>query len=137
MPLLQEAAGYFKYLLEVLGGQLGGSPSLDVTPDCSEMLLLLCLAQAQECFFLKAQADRKNPALLARSGSGADMCMLPARFLPSWACQVRRFRSECVLTACCIGLAPLARPRRTQASAWYGGCAVMIKSHLHAESLAL
>eukprot|EP00891_Asterochloris_glomerata_P009398 jgi/Astpho2/9398/Aster-01663 len=62
----QEAAGYFKYLLEVLGGQLGGSPSLDVTPDCTEMLLLLCLAQAQECFFLKAQADRKNSALLAR-----------------------------------------------------------------------
>ena len=70
IPFLQEAAGYFKYLLEVLGGQLGGSPSLDVTPDCSEMLLLLCLAQAQECFFLKAQADRKNSALLARSGSG-------------------------------------------------------------------
>ena len=70
LPFLQEAAGYFKYLLEVLGGQLGGSPSLDVTPDCSEMLLLLCLAQAQECFFLKAQADHKNSALLARSGSG-------------------------------------------------------------------
>lgn len=63
---MQEAAGFFQYLSLSLGSQLSGAPSVDVTPDCTEMLLLLSLAQAQECYFVKAQTDRKSRATLAR-----------------------------------------------------------------------
>ncbi|KAL3151227.1 hypothetical protein ABBQ38_013068 [Trebouxia sp. C0009 RCD-2024] len=62
----QEAAGYFKLLHDVAAPQLDEIPSFDISPSCTEMLELLMLAQAQESFYLKANRDKKNPAVLAR-----------------------------------------------------------------------
>ena len=64
--MLQEAAGYFRLLHDVAAPQLDQIPSFDISPDCTEMLELLMLAQAQESFYLKASRDKKNPAVLAR-----------------------------------------------------------------------
>lgn len=64
----QEAAGYFKLLHDVAAPQLDEIPSFDISPSCTEMLELLMLAQAQESFYLKANRDKKNPAVLARCG---------------------------------------------------------------------
>lgn len=66
--VLQEAAGYFKLLHDVAAPQLDDIPSFDASPSCTEMLELLMLAQAQESFYLKANRDKKNPAVLARCG---------------------------------------------------------------------
>lgn len=63
---LQEAAGYFRLLHDVAAPQLDEVPSFDVSTKCTEMLELLMLAQAQESFYLKANRDKKNPAVLAR-----------------------------------------------------------------------
>lgn len=46
--------------------QLDEVPSFDISTNCTEMLELLMLAQAQEAFFQKASRDKKNPAVLAR-----------------------------------------------------------------------
>jgi hypothetical protein len=62
----QEAAGVFGYLAERLVPRLEMPHPIDLSPDCCSMLATLCLAQAQECFYTKAAADRKSPALLAR-----------------------------------------------------------------------
>jgi hypothetical protein len=62
----QEAAGAFAYLAEQLAPRLAAPQPVDLSPDCCGMLSTLCLAQAQECFYTKAAADRKSPALLAR-----------------------------------------------------------------------
>ena len=40
---------------------------VDTSAECAAMLERLCLAQAQEVTFEKARADKKNPAILARS----------------------------------------------------------------------
>ena len=64
--MLQEAAGYFKLLHDVVAPQLDDAPSFDVSTNCTEMLELLMLAQAQESFYHKASRDKKNPAVLAR-----------------------------------------------------------------------
>lgn len=61
--ILQEAAGYFRLLHDVAAPQLDEVPSFDIS---TEMLELLMLAQAQESFYLKANRDKKNPAVLAR-----------------------------------------------------------------------
>ncbi len=63
---LQEAAGYFRLLHDVVAPQLDEVPSFDISTGCTEMLELLMLAQAQEAFFQKASRDKKNPAVLAR-----------------------------------------------------------------------
>lgn len=64
--MLQEAAGYFRLLHDVAAPQLDEVPSFDISTNCTEMLELLMLAQAQESFYLKANRDKKNPAVLAR-----------------------------------------------------------------------
>ena len=64
--VLQEAAGYFKLLHDVAAPQLDEVPSFDISTNCTEMLELLMLAQAQESFYQKASRDRKNPAVLTR-----------------------------------------------------------------------
>lgn len=64
--LLQEAAGYFRLLHDVVAPQLDEVPSFDISTDSTQMLELLMLAQAQEAFYLKASRDKKNPAVLAR-----------------------------------------------------------------------
>jgi len=63
---LQEAAGYFRLLHDVVAPQLDEVLSFDISTGCTEMLELLMLAQAQEAFFQKASRDKKNPAVLAR-----------------------------------------------------------------------
>lgn len=64
--MLQEAAGYFRLLHDVVAPQLDEVPSFDISTNCTQMLELLMLAQAQESFFQKASRDKKNPAVLAR-----------------------------------------------------------------------
>ena len=64
---MQEAAGYFRLLHDVVAPQLDEVPSFDISIDSTEMLELLMLAQAQESFFQKASRDKKNPAVLSRS----------------------------------------------------------------------
>lgn len=64
--LVQDAAGYFKLLHDVVAPQLDDVPSFDISIDSTEMLELLMLAQAQESFLQKATRDKKNPAVLAR-----------------------------------------------------------------------
>ena len=63
---MQEAAGYFRLLHDVAAPQLDEVPSFDISTNCTGMLELLMLAQAQEAFYLKASRDKKNPAVLAR-----------------------------------------------------------------------
>ena len=53
-------------LYDVVAPQLEEVPSFDISINCTEMLELLMLAQAQESFYYKASRDKKNPAVLAR-----------------------------------------------------------------------
>lgn len=71
---LQEAAGYFRLLHDVAAPQLDEVPSFDITTKCTEMLELLMLAQAQESFYLKANRDKKNPAVLSRCVFSMYLC---------------------------------------------------------------
>lgn len=62
----QEAAGAFAHLRDVAALRVEQPRPVDISPECASMLERLCLAQAQECVFEKARADKKSSALLAR-----------------------------------------------------------------------
>ena len=62
----QEAAGAFAHLRDVASLRVEQPRPVDVSPECASMLERLCLAQAQECIFEKARADKKSSAILAR-----------------------------------------------------------------------
>lgn len=79
---LQEAAGYFKLLHDVVAPQLDEVPSFDISIDSTEMLELLMLAQAQESFFQKASRDKKNPAVLSRCDLLAPLTFSCLNILP-------------------------------------------------------
>ncbi|KAL6777540.1 HLM1 [Auxenochlorella protothecoides x Auxenochlorella symbiontica] len=64
--VFQEAAGYFAALREGPCLRIERPAPMDLTPEAADMLCHMMLAQAQECVFEKAAADRKSPALLAR-----------------------------------------------------------------------
>lgn len=63
---MQEAAGAFAHLRDVAALRVEQPRPVDISPECASMLERLCLAQAQECVFEKARADKKSSALLAR-----------------------------------------------------------------------
>lgn len=56
----------FAYLRDVAGLKVENPRPIDVSPECSGLLEKLMLAQAQECTFEKARADKKSPVILAR-----------------------------------------------------------------------
>lgn len=62
------AAGAFAFLRERECPKVAaaGTATVDLSPKCVGMLEKLMLAQAQECFFEKAIADGKPPALCAK-----------------------------------------------------------------------
>lgn len=64
----QLAAGAFAFLRERECPKVAaaGTSTVDLSPECVVMLEMLMLAQAQECFFEKAIADGKPPALCAK-----------------------------------------------------------------------
>lgn len=64
--VMQEAAGAFAHLRDVAALRVEQPRPVDISPECASMLERLCLAQAQECVFEKARADKKSSALLAR-----------------------------------------------------------------------
>ena len=64
--LLQEAAGVFAELRDVVSLRVEAPRPVDISPECANMLERLCLAQAQELTFEKFRADGKNPGILAR-----------------------------------------------------------------------
>jgi len=63
---VQEAAGAFAHLRDVASLRVEQPRPVDISPECASMLEKLCLAQAQECIFEKARADKKSSAILAR-----------------------------------------------------------------------
>lgn len=62
----QEAAGAFAHLRDVASLRVEQPRPVDISPECASMLERLCLAQAQECIFEKARADKKSSAIMAR-----------------------------------------------------------------------
>lgn len=89
--MLQEAAGYFRLLHDVVAPQLDEVPSFDISTNCTQMLELLMLAQAQESFFQKASRDKKNPAVLARYA-----CMSTAsKHIRLHLCRLHYSMSDC------------------------------------------
>ena len=75
--LLQEAAGAFAHLRDVASLRVEQPRPVDISPECASMLERLCLAQAQECIFEKARADKKSSAILARC-SACKACIAAA-----------------------------------------------------------
>ena len=65
-PAVQEAAGAFAFLRDEASLKMDAPRPADLGPEAAAMLERLMLAQAQECVFEKALADKKSPALLAR-----------------------------------------------------------------------
>jgi programmed cell death 6-interacting protein len=63
---VQEAAGAFAFLRDEASLKMDAPRPADLGPEAAAMLERLMLAQAQECVFEKALADKKSPALLAR-----------------------------------------------------------------------
>ena len=63
---MQEAAGAFAFLRDEASLKMDAPRPADLGPEAAAMLERLMLAQAQECVFEKALADKKSPALLAR-----------------------------------------------------------------------
>ena len=66
LMMLQEAAGVFAELRDVVSLRVEAPRPVDISPECANMLERLCLAQAQELTFEKFRADGKNPGILAR-----------------------------------------------------------------------
>ena len=66
---VQDAAGVFAELRDVVNLRVEAPRPVDISPECANMLERLCLAQAQELTFEKFRADGKNPSILARSRS--------------------------------------------------------------------
>lgn len=64
--VLQEAAGAFAFLRDEASLKMDLPRPADLGPEAAAMLERLMLAQAQECVFEKALADKKSPSLLAR-----------------------------------------------------------------------
>ena len=63
---MQDAAGVFAELRDVVSLRVEAPRPVDISPECANMLERLCLAQAQELTFEKFRADGKNPSILAR-----------------------------------------------------------------------
>lgn len=63
---MQEAAGTFAELRDVVSLRVEAPRPVDVSPEAANMLEKLCLAQAQEVTFEKFRADGKSPSILAR-----------------------------------------------------------------------
>ena len=63
---VQEAAGTFAELRDVVSLRVEAPRPVDVSPEAANMLEKLCLAQAQEVTFEKFRADGKSPSILAR-----------------------------------------------------------------------
>lgn len=70
---VQEAAGAFAFLRDEASLKMDTPRPADLGPEAAAMLERLMLAQAQECVFEKALADKKSPALLARWLSSTDL----------------------------------------------------------------
>ena len=70
---MQEAAGAFAFLRDEASLKMDAPRPADLGPEAAAMLERLMLAQAQECVFEKALADKKSPALLARWLSSTDL----------------------------------------------------------------
>jgi len=82
-----------------------GSPTTDLTPDCLGLLERLMLAEAQECFFERASADRKSPKVCAKLAaqvgtfydevaSAMARNALAAHFEKTWASHIHLKQAE-------------------------------------------
>jgi programmed cell death 6-interacting protein len=78
---LQEAAGVFVELRDVVSLRVEAPRPVDVSPECANMLERLCLAQAQEVIFEKFRADGKSPGILARCAAALTVPCQEIRFL--------------------------------------------------------
>eukprot|EP00128_Syssomonas_multiformis_P016988 Colp12_sorted_trinity150504_noHs@35456 len=67
----QLAAGVFSDLKENIFTLVPTSPTPDLTPESLGALITLMLAQAQECFYLKAAMDKMKDAITARLATQA------------------------------------------------------------------
>ncbi|XP_078254399.1 programmed cell death 6-interacting protein isoform X2 [Rhinoraja longicauda] len=67
----QLATGVFQHIKESVLSALNREPTMDISPDTVGPLSLIMLAQAQEVFFLKAAADKRKDAIIARLANQA------------------------------------------------------------------
>ncbi len=56
----QQASGIYAYLKDIVYPQLGMLPTPDFSVDCLAALSALLVAQAQDCFYQKASAGKRN-----------------------------------------------------------------------------
>jgi programmed cell death 6-interacting protein len=76
---MQEAAGAFAELRDVVSLRVEAPRPVDVSPEAANMLEKLCLAQAQEVTFEKFRADAKSPGILARCAAPVSL-LLPTPY---------------------------------------------------------
>ncbi|KAK3266695.1 hypothetical protein CYMTET_24700, partial [Cymbomonas tetramitiformis] len=68
LKAFQEAAGSLELLRDVLGMKVGPGATTDISVECTNVLINVLLAQAQECVHEKCLAEDKNPAIVAKVG---------------------------------------------------------------------
>ncbi|KAI1894230.1 hypothetical protein AGOR_G00113680 [Albula goreensis] len=72
--LYQLASGAFAHIKDTVLSSMSQEPTSDISPDTTNTLSLVMLAQAQEVVFLKASADRmKNASIAKLASQAADM----------------------------------------------------------------
>eukprot|EP00112_Aurelia_sp_Birch-Aquarium-sp1_P025588 Seg858.7 transcript_id=Seg858.7/GoldUCD/mRNA.D3Y31 product="Programmed cell death 6-interacting protein" protein_id=Seg858.7/GoldUCD/D3Y31 len=62
----QQAAGIYSHLKDTVYPQLQTLPTADLSVDCLSALSAIMVAQAQDCFYQKASADKMKDAIVAK-----------------------------------------------------------------------
>lgn len=67
----QQSSGIFSHLKDIAFPQMNTLPTPDLSVDCLATLSAIMLAQAQDCFYQKASADKMKDAIVAKVATQA------------------------------------------------------------------